>query len=105
MAQPREKSLAFAAVIQSVFVKGFGKGIAGGGADRGNGEVGPKSLAIALGTLLPLRRRVVGLTDARGNASRQDGIGAEGVKQIILNLCFFGWPPVGHIRLAGRAGG
>src|SRR5580693_3127243 len=56
--QPRKHAFALTAVIQRVFPEGPRKRVARGRAYSGDAEVGPESLGVTLGTLLPRRRSV-----------------------------------------------
>src|SRR5229473_1292256 len=86
MAQPRKEAFALTAVIQCVFVEGFRERIARRGADRGDAEVGPESLAISLRALFPLRRSALRLVNAGNKGSADDGIGADRVEEVVVEL-------------------
>ena len=89
MSQPREKALAGAAVIQSVLVQCLREGVARGGADGGNPEVGPKAPAVTLGALPPLRGSIFQLADPGTDCGDDDGIRTVSFKEIVLQLGFF----------------
>src|SRR5208282_5881628 len=61
MAQPPKHAFALTAVIQRVLVKGFRKRVARRGSYRHDAVIGPKTLAVTFGTLIPLRWRIIDL--------------------------------------------
>src|SRR5260370_19470475 len=102
MAQPRKEAVALTAVIQRVFPEDFRQPIARCGADRGDAEVGPESLAISLRALFPLRRSVLRLVNAGNKGSADDGIGAERVEEVVVELRLFCWTRVHQIWFRRR---
>src|ERR1700685_1457807 len=80
MTKPWKHALALTAVVQSVFFEGFGQPVTRRGADCGNAESGPDSLAKSFSALLPLWRRVVSLANASHKGRTRDGIRAESVE-------------------------
>src|SRR6202158_4560453 len=86
MAQPRKEACALTAVIQRVFPKDFREPIACRGAYRCDAEAGPKSLAVTLRALFPLRRSAPRLVNAGHEGSAADGVGAERVDEVVVEL-------------------
>src|SRR6266481_7803883 len=110
MAQPWKEAFALAAVIQSVFAKGFRKRIARRGAYGGDAEIGTEPLAVSLRALPPLWRSVIRLVNASGQCGAEDGIGADHVEDVVVELRFLARTHVGQIALrrgcaCNRAGG
>src|SRR6202171_4086451 len=110
MAQAWKETFALTAVIQRVFAEGFRKRVARRGAYRCDGEVGPESPAITLPPLFPLWRSVLPLINASHECGADDGIGADGVEDVVVELRFLGRTHVGQIGLVraclcGGAGG
>ena len=104
MVQPRKETFALTAVIQRVFAQGFRERIACRGAYSCDGEVGPKSLAVALRALFPLRGSAVTLVNASRNRSAYDWIGAERVEEVVVELRFLGRTRVRQSQLRLRRG-
>src|ERR1700687_849646 len=110
MTKPWKEAFALAAVTQSVFAKGFRKRIARRCAYGGDAEIGTEPLAISLRTLPPLWWSVVRLVNASGECGDEDGIGADHVEEVVVELRFLGRTHVGPIGLrrgcvCNRAGG
>lgn len=101
MAKPWEYSLAGAVVVRGVFLKGFREGIARGHAYRRDAVVGSKSLAISLGTLLPLGRAVGRLIDAGHEGCADDGEGAEPIEKVVMEFGFLSRTGVKQVGLPG----
>src|SRR3981189_370947 len=110
MAQPWKEAFALAAVIQSVFAKEFRKRIARRGAYGGDAEIGTEPLAISLRALPPLWRSFIRLVNASRKCGAEDGIGADHVEDVIMELRFLGRTHVSRNglrrgRVCNRAGG
>src|SRR5258708_23339018 len=110
MAQPWKEAFALAAVIQSVFAEGFRKRIARRGAYGGDAEIGTEPLAVSLRALPPLWRSVIRLVNASGQCGAEDGIGADHVEDVVVELRFLARTHVGQIalrraRVCNSAGG
>src|ERR1700693_5735942 len=106
MFHPRKEAFALTAVIQRVFVKGFRERIACRGAYTCDGEVGRKSLAVALRALFPLRGSAVPLVDASREGSADDWIGAQRVEEVVVEFRLLCWTRVSQVWLGvGRAWG
>src|ERR1700691_937640 len=89
MAEARQCAFTLTAIVQRVFADGFRQPIAGGSGYRRHYEGGAYSLAIPFHPLSPFWRRIVFLVDARSDCSPDDGIWAECVEQVVVNLDFF----------------
>src|ERR1700689_4637682 len=89
MAEARQCTFTLAAIVQCVFADGFRQPIARGSGYRRDAEVGAYSLAIPFHPLSPFWRRIVFLVDARSDCRSDDGIRAECVEQVVVNLDFF----------------
>ena len=86
MAQPRQHAFALTAVVQRVFFEGLGQRITRGGAYGCYAKVGPESLAITLCASPPVRRCIPGLVKARREGGADDGIRAERVEELVVDL-------------------
>src|ERR1700682_3835890 len=99
MAQAWKETFALTAVIQRVFAEGFRKRVTRRGAYRRDSEVGCDSLAITLPSLFPLWRSVLPLINASHECGADDGLGADGVESVVVELRFLGRTHVGQIGL------
>src|ERR1700686_4771444 len=88
VAQPWKHAFALTAVIQRVFLEGFSEGVARRRSNRRDAEVGREPLAVTLRSLFPFRRSVFPLVNASRECCADDGIGAERVEGVVVNLRF-----------------
>src|SRR5580704_12037597 len=105
MTQTPKNAFALTAVIQGVLPEGFRHRVARRCRHHRDAEVGPNSLAVGSRALPPLRRSFICLIDASGDRGPHDWIGTEGIEEVVPELDFLRWPPVGQVHLWARRDG
>src|ERR1700682_2299553 len=106
MAQSPKYAFAVAAVIQRVFPEGFRQSVARTRRYHGDAEVGTNSLAVGAPALPPLRRRFICLIDGSQDPRAGDGIGTEGIEEVVPELRSLRRAAVAEVQFSsGCAGG
>src|SRR6202167_620241 len=86
VAQPRKKAFAFTAVVHRIFVEGLREPVTLRRSYRRDAKVGPESLAVTRGTLLPLRRGVIRLAKTGREPGARDGVRSESVEDVVVEF-------------------